>query len=200
MIDGKVKALIAKGATDSDLACCIRKAWNEQFHMELSTPAIKGMIMHYRAIHKGSKRQTRKQKGGMAPLGWTMGQGTTDHVYGRFPVEIGTTHQVVKALDLGRFYESNGSRACNTTGGHAAPASGQKGAGLLDAIMQGHAPASVPRNVIETGVSSLQGAPIMNPHPSPISATVHESTFTPKAFDPSAISSISSLAPIYKAY
>ena len=158
-IDGKVKVMIAKGSTDSELACCIRKAWTEQFHMSLSVPAVKGMILHYRSVHKGA-RKTRKagrgQRGGMAPIDWT--------------------------------------------GGHAAPGSHQKGAGILDAIMMGHAPASVPRNFIETGVSTVQGAPIRDPNASPISATTHMATFTPRAYDAGAISSITSLAPLYKPY
>ena len=202
-IDGKVKAMIAKGSTDSELACCIRKAWTEQFHMSLSVPAVKGMILHYRSVHKGA-RKTRKagrgQKGGMAPLDWTGGQGTTDFVYGRFPVEMGTTPQVLRGLDLGRFYESGVGRSCDSTGGHAAPGSHQKGAGILDAIMMGHSPASVPRNFLETSISTVQGAPIRDPNPSPISATTHTATFTPKAYDAGAISSISSLAPLYKPY
>jgi hypothetical protein len=194
-IDTKVKTLIAKGGTDSALATCIRNAWDEQFHMDLSPAAIKGMIVHYRAVHKG-RGTRRKQKGGMAPLDWTMGQGTTAHVYGRFPVEIGTTPQVVRALDLGRFYENRVGRALDTTGGHPAP--GQKGAGLFDALAMGHAPASVPRNFMEMGVSAIQGAPITNPAPSPVSAHVPLATAAPASYDATSISSISSLAPIYK--
>jgi hypothetical protein len=202
-IAAKVTSMIEKGATDSKLLNCIKNAWMEQFHMELSVPAVKGMIMHYRALHRpDGKRKTRKaQRGGMAPVEWTMGQGITDNVYGRFPVEIGTTPQVVKALDLGRFYESTGGRSCNATGGHAAPASaGMSGGGLLDAVLQGHAPASVPRNFVETGVSTVQGAPIMNPAASPISATANLSAYAPRAYDPGNLSSIASLAPVFKGY
>jgi hypothetical protein len=211
-IDGKVKAMIAKGTTDSELARCIQKAWSEQFHMGLSMPAVKGLILHYRTVHpSGSKRKTRKQRGGMAPIDWTMGQGTTDFTYGRFPVEIGTTPQVLKALDLGRFYESNGSRSCDATGGHAAPAqqmggkrSGysrkQRGAGVFDALVMGHAPASVPRNMMETTVSTVQGHPIMNPQPSPVSTNPILATYTPTPYDTSSISSISSLQSLYKPY
>lgn len=211
-IDSKVKAMIAKGATDSEIARCIEKAWSEQFHMGLSMPAVKGLILHYRAVHpsgSSSKRRTRKQRGGMAPVDWTMGQGTTDFTYGRFPVEIGTTPQVLKALDLGRFYESNGSRSCDATGGHAAPGqqmggkrSGysrkQRGAGVLDALMMGHAPSSVPLNTMQTTVSTVQGHPTLNPNPSPISATPNLAVYTPRPYDTSSISSISSLASIYK--
>jgi len=200
-IDDKVKALIAKGKTDSDLVCCIRKVWSEQFHMDLSLPAVKGMITHYRAVHGSKTRKTRKssQKGGMAPLDWTMGQGTTDHVYGRFPVEIGTTPQAISALDLGRFVESRGGRSCDATGGHAAPGQ-QLGGGMLDTLFMGHAPASVPRNFVETGISAVQGRPIMNPDASPVAAKLPLATYAPRAYDAGAISSISSLASVYKPY
>jgi len=200
MIDAKVKALIAKGATDSALACCIQKAWTEQFHTDISMPAVKGMIMHYRAVHPVHGRKTRKQKGGMAPLDYVMGQGTTDFVYGRFPLEIDTSRQVISALDNQRFFESNGSRACNTTGGHAAPGQGQAGGGLFDSLGMGHAPHSIPRNFIETGVSAVQGAPIMNPEPSPVSASAHLASFTPRAYDAASISSVSNLKAVYPGY
>lgn len=203
MIDDKVKALIAKGATDSALACCIQKAWTEQFHMDISAPAVKGMIMHYRAVHSGSGRKTRKalaadrkQKGGMAPVDYVMGQGTTDFVYGRFPVEIATTPQVISALDNQRFFESNGSRACNTTGGHAA----QQGGGLFDSLGMGFAPASVPRNFIESGVGAVQGAPRGNPEPSPVSSTVAMASFAPRAFAADQVSSITNLKAVYPGY
>ena len=182
-IDARVKSLIEKGGTDSALATCIRNAWDEQFHMDLSQAAVKGMIVHYRAIHKG-RGTRRKQKGGAAPLDWTMGQGTTAYVYGRFPVEMGATPQAVRALD--RFYE-NPIRGNN-----------QKGAGIFDALAMGHAPASVPRNVIESGVSTAQGAPILNPASSPVSAVVPLASAAPAAYDATSITSISSLAPIYR--
>jgi hypothetical protein len=195
-IANKVRGLIQKGSTDSDLACCIRDSWSEQFHTGLSNPAVKGMIMHYRAIYspRGS-RKTRKQKGGMAPLDWTMGQGTTDHVYGRFPVEMGSP-QVVKALD--RFTENRGGRACDTTGGHGPMSQG--GGGVYDAIALGHAPHSVPRNVVEMGVSAVQGAPIMNPPSSPVNSSIHQSVFAPRPYDPVDLTKISTLAAVYGRY
>lgn len=65
-IDTKVRTMISSGKTNTELACCIRKAWSEQFHTSLSDTAIRGMIHHYRAVHTKQKGQ----KGGM-------GQGTT---------------------------------------------------------------------------------------------------------------------------
>jgi hypothetical protein len=199
-IDKKVETLISKGATDSDIACCIRKGWSEQFHMSLSAPAVKGMITHYRAVHKGVGKKTRKQRGGMAPMDWVLGAGVTDKVYGNFPVEMGTSPLVNKGLDLGRFYESDGGRACNTTGGHPAPGLSQKGGSVLDSIANGYFFASMPRNIGESIVSSVQGKPILNPPPSPVTYTAAPPIFFPKPFDAGNLTSIASLAPVYKAY
>lgn len=200
-IDKRVRDMIDHGKTDSELACCIRKAWNEQFHRALSAPAVTGMVSHYRAVYSapGGKRKTRKaQRGGMAPLDWTMGQGTTQAVYGSFPVAMGVTPSVVKSLD--RFFESPVGRSCDRTGGYAAPSQTQAGGGLVGSLLMGHMPASVPRNALETGVSAVQGHTIANPSPSPVAAHVTGSVYTPRAFDPSPLSQITSMSPVYAAY
>jgi len=206
-IDERVRGLIESGKGDSALGVCLRNAWNEYFHQVLSTPAVKGMISHYRAMHK-SKKDTRKQKGGMAPLDYMGGQGTTDAVYGRFPVEIGTSPSVVQSLD--RFYESPIGRSCNATGGFDAPPQmggrrskkqkKQVGGNLLDAVFIGHAPASVPRNFVESTVSTLQGRPILNPPASPVTYTPGSNAVDTKPFDPQAITQMSTLAPVYSGY
>ena len=198
-IDAQVRCSIEKGCTDSSLGETIRKLWLKHFHSDLSVPAMKGMVSHYRTIYKSkdklkSGRKTRKQRGGMAPLSWTLGQGTTTPVYGRFPVEMGASATAVRALDLGRFYESPISRACDSTGGCAAP--GQAGGSMFASAGMLHMPASVPRNVVETGVSVATAAPIMNPNPSPVSAAWAPSVFTPSPYDPSPIAQITSLAAI----
>jgi hypothetical protein len=180
-LDTKVRAAIKKGCTDAQLACCIRYVWSSLFHTDLSTPAVRGMVLHYRAVHS---KKTRKQRGGMAPVAWTMGQGVTDQVYGRFPAEIGTTPQTIRALDLGRFFESNGGRTCNTTGGHAAQMGGV------------HYPATVPRNSLEIIGSTLQGAPITNPIATPVSSTANTSTFHPLPYDAKSLMMINTMAPI----
>lgn len=201
-IDKKVEALINKGATDSDVACCIRKGWSEQFHMSLSPSAVKGMLVHYRAVHKGDGkgRKTRKQRGGMAPIDWVLGAGVTDKVYGNFPVEMGTSPLVSKGLDLGRFFESDGGRSCNTTGGHPAPGLSQKGGGIWDTVGMGHFFNSVPINVGQQFVSSLQGKPDSTVSASPVTYTAMPPTFFPKPFDAGDLTNIASLAPVYKDY
>lgn len=208
-IDSRVRCMIERGKPDSSLTCCIRKAWQEFFHQDLSNPAIEGMIRHYRSVYapKG-KRATRKaQRGGMAPMDYTMGQGVTGAVYGRFPIELGATPSAVGSLD--RFFESPVGRSCDSTGGYAAPPQTgggkrtrrrQRGGGIFDALLQPHAPPSVPRNVIETGLSSIQGAPIRNPPATPIAyeAALRPQTLQP--FNPAGISPMSSLAPVYQSY
>jgi hypothetical protein len=195
-IDKKVRAQIKKGATDSALASCIRHAWSEQFHVPLTASALKGMVGHYRRMFGNKVRKTRKathQRGGMAPLDWTTGQGVSAAVYGRFPVEMGTYDGAVKSLD--RFYENPIARSCDMTGGKNAPAH-QAGGGLFDVIGMGHPIASVPRNGFEGVVSTVQGHPTLNPPSDPTISRLQMDTYTPSAF-PIPTTTISSLAPIY---
>jgi hypothetical protein len=131
----------------------------------------------------------------MAPIGYGLGQGITDPVYGRFPVDMGATPRVVASLD--RFYENPVSRACDSTGGHAAHVGSQEGGGLIDTMLAGKAPASIPHNVVEIGVSAIQGAPIRNPPGDPVAHTWQMSAPPATVFNPSDLSNISNLAPIY---
>lgn len=195
-IDKKTRAQIAKGATDSALAACIRHAWSEQFHTPLTGAALKGMVGHYRRMFGTKVRKTRKaQRGGMAPIDWIgTGQGVSAAVYGRFPVEMGTYDGAVKSLD--RFYESPIARSCDTTGGKPAP---QTGGGLLDTFSMGHAPVSVPRTALTSTVTAVQGRGDFNPPADPAVPRLQMATFTPQPF-PVPSHAISSMAPIYNAY
>jgi hypothetical protein len=195
-MDNKVRAAIGRGVSDAELAACIRDQWSGLFHGAMSPAAVRGMVMHYRALYGAGPRRTRKrQRGGMAPMGWTLGQGVSDAVYGRFPVDMGATPRVVASLD--RFYESPVSRACDSTGGHDAPTASQEGGGLLDSLAAGHAPASVPRNIVEQGISAVQGAPIQDPPADPTMHTWQLQNPPPAIFDPKPISNLAGLAPIY---
>ena len=200
-MDNKVRAAIGRSISDAELAACIREQWSELFHGAMSPAAVRGMVMHYRALYGTGPRRTRKsrrgQRGGMAPMNWTLGQGVSDAVYGRFPVDMGATPRVVASLD--RFYENPVSRACDSTGGHDAPVGPQTGGGLFDALAAGHAPASVPRNVLETVVSTVQGAPIRNPPPDPVAPAWQLQNPPATVFDPKPISDLTGLAPVYNA-
>jgi hypothetical protein len=203
IIDAKVARAIQGRATDAELIATIQNAWHSQFHRPLSLAATRGLVEHYRVVHTESgktKRRTRKagrrgQRGGMAPIDWTLGQGSTVPVYGSFPVEMGMSAQAVRALDLNRFFESPISRTCDSTGG-AEPLK-QNGGGLFDALRMGHVPPSVPRNVVEMGVSAIQGAPITNPPADPMRASVPLTVPTIRPFDTSQVAPITSLAPVW---
>lgn len=203
-IDTKMRALIEKGATNSELSACIRRSWNHHFQHPISETAVKGLLTHYRTIYagSGSKRVTRKnkgrgsQKGGMAPLDYQLGQGSAAVPYGIFPSEMGRV--AITALDNERFFESPVGRHCNTTGGEAAP--GQKGGALLDAVMNGHAMGSVPRNVFESTVSAVQGAPIFNPNADPTAHSWSAAQNPVTAYDTTQIGQYSALAPVYTGY
>jgi hypothetical protein len=211
-IDGKIRALVQKGAPATELSACIRRSWTHHFQRPVSEAAIQGLVTHYRAIYPGPKK-TRKNKsqrggqtGGMAPLDYQVGQGLTTDPYGIFPSEMGRV--AVSALDNERFFESPVGRHCNTTGGYAAPGQAggrrsrrnQRGGSMWDALVNGHAMGSVPRNVIETGVSVAQGAPIMNPNPDPVHQTWSAAQNPLTAFDTSQIHQYSTLAPVYTGY
>jgi hypothetical protein len=196
-IDAKARGLVERGATDSELSHGIQKAWSDQFHTDLSSAAARGMVTHYRSLFKGGKRKTRKakgQRGGMAPVDWSMGPGTTA-AYGRFPVEMGSSSSAVMSLD--RFSEDPVSRACDSTGGYPAPGF-HSGGGVIDSVMNVFAPASVPRNFMEMTTSAVQGAPIRNPPADPVVSRVHMASYTPTPYNPQAISQITSMAPIYQ--
>ena len=236
-LDTKMAKMIAAGRTDSELASCLRREWSTVFHRDLSTPALKGMVSHYRAVHKatGGKRKTRKssaksQRGGMAPMDYVMGQGTTAAVYGQFPVAMYSDPSVIQSLDINRFFESPIGRSCNATGGFDAPTQrggasaptqlgasvedlkaqqeqekekelgSQQGGGFLDALGMGHMPASVPRNFGEIGVSALRGAPIANPISTPVAAAVAPHPVALTPHNATAISTISDLSPVYQSY
>lgn len=224
--------MIGKGATDSEVAACIQKSWLELFHIPVSGTAVKALVMHYRAVHgSSSKRVTRKRKGkgkgqhgGMAPLDYMMGQGITSQSFGRFPVEMGTTPNVLNGLDLGRFYESNTGRSCDTTGGH--PAINQRGgrdqrsgrdqrgrkqrggaslwqmltepSNIMSSVYNGHAPSSVPVNTMQSVANAVMGGQPLGPNASPVVASVPLSVYTPKPYDPTYIMNMPGYQNIYQ--
>lgn len=204
-MDTRLRQAVESGVTDSDLARAVDRAWSAAFHQELSAPAIKGLVKHYRALYSAAsgKRKTRKARrlqvggGGMAPLGMTMGQGITATTFERSPMDMSTSNQVISGLD--RFYESPISRSCNSTGGVDTLAS-QKGGGIFDSLLAGFPPASIPHNAIQTAVSTGQGAPITNPPAAPEVPVWKPSVPQPQTFDSSAVSNLSGLSAVYQGY
>lgn len=190
-VDSKARALIEQGRTDSELVAALKDIWSDQFSADLSHVAAVGLVKHYRSIHKAvrktRKSQRRSQMGGMAPMGWTMGQGTTDFTFGRFPVELGTSSVAAKALDVG--FKSSISSSCDSVG--------QGGGGLLDAIGMGHPPTSVPSNILQNAVYTAQGVPSSNTY-DPVRATVPVASYVPQPFEPSKLTEISDMTALYK--
>jgi len=88
----------------------------------------------------------------------------------------------------------------NMEGGGRRTRRRQKGGSLWDTLVNGHAPASIPRNVIESTVSAVQGAPIFNPNPDPVahSWTMAQNPIVP--YDTSQIHQFQTLAPVYTGY
>lgn len=204
-MDNRLRRAVESGITDSELGRAVERAWSAAFHHELSAPATRGLVAHYRGLYGGSRagRKTRKQRGGMAPLNWTTGPGVASTSFGRFPDDFSTSTQARHDLDLGRFFEDPVSRSCNATGGvdTLAKQSGgkQRGGGIFDALMAGHAPASVPRNSFETAISTLQAAPNTNPPADPSVRTWPFANPELNAFDSSKVSNLMGLSSVYQA-
>ena len=209
-IDNTVRAMILKGSTDAEIQNTIRRGWSEQFHSSLSASAMRGLILHYRSVYGSHSRKTRKrgQVGGMAPLDYTMGQGSAAMVYGRFPVEMGTSPQAIRQLD--NFYESPVSRSCDTTGGAPAQTGGgpqqagggprQTGGGFFDSLLMPTAPQSIPVNAGQTVLSAIQGAPVFNPSSNPVASSVTVLPNTPTPFDATSLADLSDMTTVYQGY
>jgi hypothetical protein len=194
-LDKRARVLVQQGVTDSELAHGIQRAWTEQFHTSLAPAAVRGLVSHYRSILKNVRKTRKSQRGGMAPVDYVMGPGSTATMYGRFPVEMGSSASALTTMD--QFKESQVGRACDSTGGYPAPGF-MKGGGVIDSLANVFMPASVPRNFLETTVSAVQGSPITNPPADPVRSHAGTVTFEPRPFDTQSIAKISSLAPIYQ--
>jgi hypothetical protein len=204
-MDSRLRGAVESGITDTQLGHAVERAWSSAFQKELSAPAVQGLVAHYRGLYGGSRkgRRTRRhrrgQHGGMAPLDWTMGQGSTNTTFGRFPDDFSTSAQAVKSLDMNRFFESSVNRGCDSTGGRDTLAS-QRGGGLFTTLMAGFPPSSVPVNLIQSTTTTLQGAPVQNPPSAPEVHTWKPEVAVPTAFDASNVSNLTGLSSVYKGY
>lgn len=212
-INDKLKAMVEAGYSDAELTIALKTAWTEQFHFILSDTAIHGLVVHYRKIHKGQKGQKGQKggnslalnqspqlfkfRGGMAPLGAEMAQGTTTSVYGEFPIGFTGSPDsgaMVKALDLGRFYESDVGRSCDSTGGSPAPQ--QTGGAFWDAVFNGAVLRSVPPNTIEKVSDAITATPSNFPSSDPVTDSVAHHASTPAPFDVGNLHSFSQLSSV----
>jgi hypothetical protein len=167
----------------------IQSKWFDIFGEPLDTHTAKVMLDHYREVEmaknqKGGKRKSlkrtkqtrklRKQKGGMAPIGATMGPGFPSmQTYGSFPSDITSTTSMAKALDIvggnpglssscgkeAHLWPTPGpSMGSNKVGGgRKTKKNKQKGGGLLDALsMRAYIP-TIPQNSVQTAQTTFQG-------------------------------------------
>jgi hypothetical protein len=142
----------------------------------------------------------------MAPLGAEMSQGTTTPVYGEFPIGFTGSPEsgaMVKALDLGRFYESDVGRSCDSTGGQSAPqqtggspAPQQTGGSFWDALLNGAPLRSVPPNTVELAQDAITATRTGFPSSDPVSGSVALQASNPTPFDVGNVHSFSQLSSV----
>jgi hypothetical protein len=171
-IDDTIRGMISKGMSDTAIRCKLRNEWKTLFQQNLSDTAVQGLLIHYRSLSKG-KGQGKGQKGGMAPLDYTLGQGTTAHTYGNFPTDITTNQRFIHDLDATRNYDSSIGKAC------------QKGGTVMDALVQGHIPTSVPS--LGDTVTAF----------TPVSSIANLHAFNSKPYNPSNFVSVSHASSVY---
>lgn len=214
-IEDRIRNEIAAGCTDEELSDGIQSAWITQFHREPDHSALIGLVHHYRATSprvtrkaggskgKGKgrgkgrgKKEKGSQRGGMAPLDWSMGPGSST-VPMRAPVFGGGDPQYIGALDNQRFNENPASRSFDTTGGFDAP--GQVGGSIWSTLTQGHPLSSVPANTLQSAVTVLQGGP-QGPSASAVTGVVPVGQTVLSPFNPQPIHTIGDLSTVYKGY
>jgi len=171
-IDDTIRSMISKGMSDTAIRCKLRNEWKTLFQQNLSDTAVQGLLIHYRSLSKG-KGKGKGQQGGMAPLDYTLGQGTTAHTYGQFPTDTTTNQRFIHDLDATRNYDSSIGKAC------------QKGGTVMDALVQGHIPTSVPS--LGDTVTAF----------TPVSSIANLHAFNSKPYNPSNFVSVSHASSVY---
>jgi hypothetical protein len=84
----------------------LKRKWHTLFRTNLSDLSAKSFVAHYREMRskhtrgKHGKKSRRMQRGGVAPLDYTLTPGANVAVYGRFPVEVDTDAGSIKDLDV----------------------------------------------------------------------------------------------------
>ena len=78
----------------------IQAKWTSLFDTHLDKKTATSFVQYYRKMKSHTRRSSKKQKGGMAPLNYTMTPGANVSVYGRFPVEVDTDPASIRDLDV----------------------------------------------------------------------------------------------------
>lgn len=76
----------------------IQKKWEDLFGSTIDSKTATSFTQYYRKMK--NRTSSKKQRGGMAPLSYTMTPGANVSVYGRFPVEVGTDPASIRDLDV----------------------------------------------------------------------------------------------------
>jgi hypothetical protein len=78
-----------------------KSAWKRIFNQDLSDASAKSFERYYKNMRsKSHRRSTRKQRGGMAPVNYTMTPGLYVEQYGQFPIAVDTDPSSLKELDV----------------------------------------------------------------------------------------------------
>jgi hypothetical protein len=94
-----------KSAAKTDAASALQTKWKSLFSDSLSDTSANTFVKYYRDM-------TRKQKGGMAPLSYSMTPGANVSVYGRFPTEVDTDMGSIRDLDV--YFQNSLTTGCGT--------------------------------------------------------------------------------------
>jgi hypothetical protein len=104
-------AAAAKAIAARDPEAALQTAWSRKFNSELSNASAKSFLKYYRDMRSKSKRASRRQAGGMAPIHDTgMAPGLSVGVYGNFPFEAATDMQSIQDLDV--YFANSLNRGC----------------------------------------------------------------------------------------
>lgn len=197
-IQKKLKEFDAVARTTSD-SSQLETTWRRLFSQRLGPEAASSFTRFYREMRKSNtvkhgkkasrrmaktaqkkhrKTGRRTQRGGAAPLGYTMTPGLPVKTFGEFPVEAATDPQSIKDLDV--FWQSGhgpsappaywpsvpadmGSNKVQTGGGRRRKTRrAQRGGSLMDSLaMRSPFPfnGTVPQNMLQTVASAWSGTP-----------------------------------------
>lgn len=104
-------AAARRAASAGNPEVAMQAAWKRQFSSELSNASAKSFAKYYRDMRTKSKRASRHQAGGMAPINDTgMAPGLSVGVYGNFPFEAGTDMKSIQDLDV--YFANSLNRGC----------------------------------------------------------------------------------------
>jgi hypothetical protein len=166
----------------------LQTTWRALFGNDVALPtnAAKAFATYYKEMRsktgrtlKSTRRRSRKQRGGAAPLSYTMTPGAFVDVYGKFPVEVGTDPASIRDLDV--FWQSGLTGTCgqNTAYWPTVPANmgsnqvggkrqrtikrrrgrPMKGGNMLESLTYRPVISTAPPNMAQIGYNHVTGVP-----------------------------------------